>query len=135
MSMSTTRPSLWASSTSAFSSSGVPNLLLACRKQQKENDFEFFDVFLMHNIRVLGHNVNEHPVGLVNKSLQLIRSAKPAAGLQETKQDYENKLIPARSLVTLLLVSIAVASQGRNSHNHQWGYERKPIESQAGNWH
>lgn len=36
------------------------------------------------------HNINEHhqaePVGLVNKSLQLIWSAKPAAGLQETTE-------------------------------------------------
>ena len=36
------------------------------------------------------HDVNEHhqaqPVGLVNQSLQLIWSAKPAAGLQDTTQ-------------------------------------------------
>ncbi len=39
------------------------------------------------------HNVDEHhqaePVSLVNKSLQLIRGAKPAAGLQEaTKKEW-----------------------------------------------
>jgi len=89
MSMSTTSPSLWASSTRAFSSSGVPNLLLACRKEQKE----WFLGVLMHSFKFLVHNVDEHhqpePVGLVSKSLQLTWSAKSAAGLQErTERKY-----------------------------------------------
>jgi len=71
----------------------VPNLLLACRKQQKEYDFEFFNAFLMQNFGFSVHNINEHhqaePVSLVNKSLQLIWSAKSAAGLQEaTKKEW-----------------------------------------------
>ena len=76
MLMSTTTPSLWA-----FSSSGVPNLLLACRKPQKRVDLRF----LMHGFWFFVHNVDQHePVGFVYKTLQLIWSAEPAAGLQET---------------------------------------------------
>jgi len=49
--------------------------------------------FLMHSFKFLVHNVDEHhqpePVGLVSKSLQLIWSAKSAAGLQErTERNY-----------------------------------------------
>ena len=44
----------------------------------------------MHSFRFLVHNVDEHhqaePVGLFNKSPQLIWSAEPAAGMQERTQ-------------------------------------------------
>ncbi len=47
----------------------------------------------MQNFGFSVHNINEHhqaePVSLVNKSLQLIWSAKSAAGLQEaTKKEW-----------------------------------------------
>jgi len=52
----------------------------------------------MHNFSFLGHNVDEHhhakPVGL-----QLIWSAEPAAGLQETTEKSGFEVFDARFLV------------------------------------